>query len=275
VVERPEYYHDVAVGNAGLVSGGASVPGMQNLSSDWLFAEGYTGGSFQEYMVLANLSSSAPVSVNVMLEFTNGHIETVAETIAPLDQTFVDVNQIIANHLGHCDTTLCQSTPSVSAEVVGDGNFIAQREMYFHYDHVGNGRTLQAMGGTDVIGQAGPAAAMIYSFAEGYTNVNYDEWLTLQNPTMTPETIFVTLVNADGRVFTQGYLVVAESRFTVDITGLVLQHLLVPDDTYRGYEVSMVVQSSDGPFVAERPMYWNIGTSGIQGGSDVVGYTGG
>jgi hypothetical protein len=131
------------------------------------------------------------------------------------------------------------------------------------------------MGGTDVIGQPGPVTAMAYSFAEGYTNVDYDEWLTLQNPTSDPEMIFVTLLNADGRLFTQGFTVVAQSRLTVDITGMTLQHLIVPGDTFKGYEISMAVQSSDGPFVAERPMYWNTGPGGTQGGSDVIGYIGG
>ncbi len=35
----------------------------------------------------------------------------------------------------------------------------------------------------------------------------------------------------------------------------------------------MVVQSSNGAFVAERPMCWNA--SGTQGGTDAMGYTGG
>jgi len=34
------------------------------------------------------------------------------------------------------------------------------------------------------------------------------------------------------------------------------------------------VQSTSGVFVAERPMYWSTGSSGTQGGSDVLGYMG-
>ena len=51
-----------------------------------------------------------------------------------------------------------------------------------------------------------------------------------------------------------------------------LQHLIQPGDTYLGYEVSLTVQSNTGPFVAERPMYWNTNPSGTQGGSDVIGF---
>ena len=144
--------------------------------------------------------------------------------------------------------------------------------MFFRYNHVGNGRTLTATGGTDVIGQVGPAAVSDYSFAEGYTNVGYDEWLTIQNPTANTEMITATLVNAVGTVYTFSVQVVAHSRYTVDIVGTVIQYMFHTNDGYNGYEVSMVVQSSSGLFVVERFMYWNV--SSTEGGIDVVGFTG-
>ena len=145
--------------------------------------------------------------------------------------------------------------------------------MYFGYNHVGNGRTTTANGGTDVIGQVGPAAATSYSFAEGYTNLGYDEWLTIQNPTATTETVTVTAVNAMGTVYTFAVQVVAHSRYTVDMVATVIQHMYHSTDGYKGYEISLAAQSSGGAFVVERPMYWNA--SGTQGGSDVIGYIGG
>jgi hypothetical protein len=272
VVERPTYFSNIDEGNAQTVSGAASVVGVQTLQKEWLFAEGYTGPGFQENFVLANFGTT-PVTANVVLEFSNGHTETVAEAIAPSDQMMVNVNAIIAGNLGTCDTSPCQPTQDVSADITGTGNFIAQREMYFHYSHVANGRSLFAMGGTDVIGES-VTGKTAYSFAEGYTNVGYDEWLTLQNPTANTETITVKLLNEDGRTFNGQFTVVAHSRFTIDVTALVLQNLIVPNDTFKGYEVSLVVQSSTGAFVAERPMYWNTGPAGTQGGSDILGYVG-
>jgi hypothetical protein len=111
-----------------------------------------------------------------------------------------------------------------------------------------------------------------YSFAEGYVNIGYDEWLTIQNPTGSAEVITIGLVNAKGTTFVFTLSVGAHSRATVDVTGTVIQHLYHPGDGFYGYEVAMVVQASS-PFVAERPMYWN--TAGTQGGSDVIGYVGG
>ena len=134
------------------------------------------------------------------------------------------------------------------------------------------GHTVTAMGGTEVLGAA--TAVSAYSLAEGYTNVDYNEWLTIQNPTATAQTITLTIVNAESRVLTQSYAVAAHSRFTVDITALVLQHLIVSNDSAQGYEVSLSVQGGAGGIVVERPMYWNTGASGTQGGSDVIGYNG-
>ncbi len=84
VVERPDYFSNVNGGNAQIVSGASSVVGAQAPKNDWLFAEGYTGSGFQEYLVLANFGTSV-ITTSVMLEFSNGHTETVAETIQPLD----------------------------------------------------------------------------------------------------------------------------------------------------------------------------------------------
>ena len=42
---------------------------------------------------------------------------------------------------------------------------------------IANGRSLSTMGGTNVIGQVGPAVFSAYTFAESYTNMNFDGWL--------------------------------------------------------------------------------------------------
>ena len=62
------------------------------------------------------------------------------------------------------------------------------------------------------------------------------------------------------------------SRYTIDMVAIVIQHMYHANDGYNGYEISLAVQSSTGPFVVARPMCWNA--SGTQGGSDVIGYAG-
>ena len=261
-VERPTYFSHINGGNAGTVSGAADVIGVQALSNDWLFAEGYTGGKFQENFVLANVDpANVSASVTVKLEFQGGGTQTHTLTIASNSQATFNVNAFAPNQ-------------SVSAEITSSGaKIVAEREMFFVYNHNANGRNLSSMGGTDVLGQGGPASSTVYSFAEGYTNVGYDVWLTIQNPTGSAETLTVGLVNGYGRTYVFTVTVPGNARSTVDITGAVIQHLYHSGDTYKGYEVAMVVQSASGAFVAERPMYWN--TAGTQGGSDVIGYVGG
>ena len=262
-VERPTYYNNINGGNSGIVSGGADVVGVQKLSNDWLFAEGYTGGQFQENFVIANVDpTNKPASVTITLEFPGGSTKAYTVTVAPNTQTIWNVNAVVP-----------APGNSVSAEITSTGaNILVEREMYFKYNHVGNGRVLQSMGGTDVLGMTGPASANNYGFAEGYVNLGFDEWLTLQNPTNNTETINISLVNNAGGYYSTSVTVVQHSRYTVDITGMVIRSLYRSGEGFAGYEVSMVVQSS-GVFVAERPMYWNA--AGTQGGDDVIGYIGG
>jgi hypothetical protein len=262
-VERPVYFSNVTEGNAGTVSGGADLIGVQSLSNDWLFAEGYTGGQFQENFVIANLDpAKVAATVTIKLELSGGPVTEPAITVQPNSQVIWNVN-------------LAEPGQNVSAEITSTGaRIVAEREMYFYYLHNANGRSLAVMGGTDVLGQLGPSAQSLYSFAEGYVNTNYDEWLTLQNPTGTAETIWVTLYNALGHTYSFPVTVNPNSRATVDIVRAVFLSLYHPGDGFRGLEVAMTVQTTSnngGPFVAERPMYSNV--NGIQGGTDIIGYT--
>ena len=261
-VERPTYFSNINGGNAGTVSGGADVVGVGTLASDWLFAEGYTGGQFQENFVIANVDpANVAASVNINLEFPDGSTKVYPITVKADSQAVWSVNAVAPG-------------TSVSAEITSTGaKIVVEREMFFKYNHNANGRSLQSTGGSDVLGLVGPVAANNYGFAEGYVNVGYDEWLTIQNPTAATETINIAIVNEAGGYYTTSISVVGHSRYTVDITGMVINHLYRSGTGYAGYEISMVVQSPNGAFVAERPIYWNA--SNTTGGSDVIGYIGG
>jgi hypothetical protein len=276
VVERPTYFNNYSVGNAQHVSGSASVVGASAPATDWRFAEGYTGGQFQENLVLANFGTS-PATGTLELEYDNGSTLTAPIAVNALDVVAIDVNATTNNRLGACSPAPCALSQSVSAKItMSSGAIVAEREMFFHYNHFDRvtGLKVNAQGGTDVTGQSGTATASAYSFAEGYTNADFDEWLTVQNPTATAETVWVTLVNGKSNSYQFSIVVGAQTRATVNINDVVVQNLLHPNDGVGGYEVSMTVQTTDGSvFVAERPMYWNY--SGTQGGSDIIGYIGG
>ena len=265
MVERPSYFS-----NVNGVYGAADVVGAQSLGNDWLFAEGYTH-SVQENLSIANLDPAhTAATVTVTLKSQTGATHSYPVTVGANDQIIwnVDANNSFAG-----------STPEVSVEVKSTGaNVVVQRQMYFHYSHNLNGQIVTTSGVTDVIGQVGPATAAIYSFAEGYSNIGYNEWLTLQNPTASAENISIVMVNGKGVVYTYTVTVPANSRSTVDITNIVRNHLAQPGDDHRGYEVAMTVMTTNNaPFVAERPLYWNTSGSSFatQGGTDIIGYIGG
>ncbi len=277
VVERPTYFGNFSYGNAQNVSGSATVVGAPAPANDWRFAEGYIGGQFQEDLVLANFSTTA-TNATVILEYGNGSTLTNKYPIPAQDSITLDVNVATSQGVGTCSPQPCNLSQSVSAEIIADPGtkIVAEREMFFHFNHFDRAlnQTTTAMGGTDVIGQSGTATATSYSFSEGYTFKGYDEWLTVQNPTNNVETVWVTVINGKGTVYSFSISVVAHSRYTVNINEILVLRMLHPNDGTAGYQASMTVQTTDGSvFVAERPMYWNV--NGTQGGDDVLGYIGG
>src|SRR5205085_8616965 len=111
VVERPMYFSDNIPNAGGVTTGAASTIGATTTDGDWLFAEGYTGPNFQEYLVLANFGTAA-APATVELEYTNGTFQMVNVTVPALSQYYVDVNYIYAHtSLQSCG---CVPTPDVS-----------------------------------------------------------------------------------------------------------------------------------------------------------------
>ena len=272
VVERPTYYINSNGGFAGMVSGAASVVGSQNVQKEWFLAEGYagqnsSGGKTQENLVVANVdptvSTAATVTIN--LEYLDGTKKPFTVTVPHNSQLIWDVNQNSAGGPSN----------EVSADVVSTGaGIVVSRQMYFTYAHTINGSVLRATGGTEVTGQVGTYTS--YSFAEGYNNTGYNEWLTLQNPTANAETINITLVNGQGLLKTVQVPLGPSTRANFDVTAYVRANMGQAGNT-SSFEISMTVQTTDGSlFVAERPMYFNTTGSQFptQGGTDAFGYTG-
>ncbi|GAC1392717.1 MAG: hypothetical protein NVSMB38_17220 [Ktedonobacteraceae bacterium] len=263
MVERPTYFLNESQG----VSGAYDVVGAPNAANDWFFAEGYTGLGTQENLTIANPNTSA-ATVTVTLKSQTGATKSFSVPVGAQSQTIWNVNQ---------NDTFVGSTPEVSAEVQSSTPLLVQREMYFQYHHTATGMpTVNANGGTDALGLVGPVAQS-YSFAEGYTHPGYNEWLTLQNPNTTDETITITLTNGNRQVAVLQQLVKANQRQTVDITSAVVK-AFNPGSDITANAVSMTVQTlnNGGTFVAERPEYYDTsGTSFVvQGGTDIIGYIG-
>jgi hypothetical protein len=262
VVERPIYFNDNIPTAGGWTTGAASTVGATSLNNNWYFAEGHTANSFQEYLVLANFTASdAQATIN--LEYTNGSVQQVIVTVPAQSQYYFDVNNAYLHPLSGCS---CTPTADVSAEVTTSTNaIVAERVMYFHYQNADSG-------GTDIVGTPQPAST--YSFAEGYTNNSFNEWLTLQNPNNAAETVAVTLF-VDNTIVQKDVKLPAFSRTTLNINSIVVPIAQAYPDIagQDGYAVSIDVQVlGSGTVVAERPEYFKY--NGDPGGTDVIGYTG-
>lgn len=255
MVERPMYFSTSRSNISGPVTGAATVVGTQSQGKDWLFAEGFTGTNFHEYLVLANFDRSKPANVTVNLEYSNGATNPTTFTVPPRSQYFFDVNRASAS--------FAQSTTSVSAEVSSNLPVVAQRQEYFRY----NGTI---PGGTDVIGQPGPAKSS-YSFAEGYIGSGFSEYLTLQNPNTTSQDVVVRLYMGNSITTEQVVTVGPQTRATFNINSMASP--IVRATSRAGNSLSIAVQAVNGTIMAERPMYFNFHNT-AQGGTDVVGYSG-
>jgi hypothetical protein len=255
VVERPMYFTTSRSNISGPVTGAASVVGAQAPGRDWLFAEGFTGPNFHEYLVLANFDSTVTANATIKLEYSNGAVNPTVIQVPPLSQVFFDVNVASAG--------FAQSTTELSTEVTSDAPVVVQRQEYFRF----NG---SIPGGTDNIGEPGPAK-VVHSFAEGYTASGFNEFLTLQNPNTSSETVAVTLYMANSITSQQVVTVGPQTRVTLNINSIAVP--IARANPKAGYEVSLAVWAVSGSLVAERPMYFNYHNQ-AWGGTDVVGYTG-
>lgn len=255
VVERPMYVSAVIPNAGGETTGAASVVGATQPETNWLFAEGYTGTDYQEYLDLTNFGTTT-ATATVNLEYTNGDVQTVAVSVPALSSKQFDVNAANASP-GTCNPSPCRVTTSVSAQVTSNLPIVVDRLMYFHYHG-------SLSGISEVVGT--PAASNIYSFAEGYTSGQFTEYVTLQNPTASYEAVAVTLFTQHGLVLEVTVSMSAHSRSTLNINNIL--------NPIGSDSVSMVVQAlgTNAQVVAERPEYFNYG--GSTGGTDVIGYTG-
>lgn len=257
VAMRATLLSNLAVQGMGTISGFSEVPGVPQAAGDWFFAEGSTGPGFQESLLIANPGGGSAAHLTITLQYANGKSSAFHASVVPGGQVTWNVNAHSAGNEG--------ATPEVAVEVASDVPVVAERAMLFRYQLASGPIT----GLTDVPGAVQVNASTIFTFADGYSAPGFDEWLSLQNITGKRELLTLTLVHAGQYVSYQCYLP-PHGRGTISINRLLR---LLGQSDQAGYDVSLIVQSDGGAFVAERPMYWNM--AGSQGGSDVIGYAGG
>jgi len=216
---------------------GASAP-----SGTWYLAEGYTGGSFREYLTVMNPNTTF---ANVDVRFLPFNGKPPVEhrfTVRPRSNIRIDAGQYVPNQ-------------STSAIVTADKGVVVERSMRF-----GAGRR----GAHDKIGVV--AASTVWQFAEGESAANRQTFLTILNPNpAAPASVTATFYDRTGKPVGQKTIVVGALR-----RGNIKLNDLLPNA-----QVATVV-TSNVPVVVERPLYEGPADLGaVQSGSVVFGRNGG
>ena len=215
------------------------------VSSQFYFAEGYTGPNFDEYLCIGN-PNPEPATVNATYyvgDYTGNRVDTRTYSVNAYNRLTVNVR----NEVGYekvVSIRLTSETP----------NLIAERPMYFNYKGAWTG-------GHDAVGAV--AQATRWYFAEGTTREGFEEWITVlnSNPSMATLTFHYMIEGKGESDFTE--YVDADSRAT----------FLVSDHIGTGKDASLMLES-DWDVVAERPMYFNyhgLASHNWNGGHCVLG----
>jgi hypothetical protein len=116
----------------GAWTGGHDVVGAPSPQTTFLFAEGYTGAGFEEWLCLQNPNPD-PTTAHITYMFADGTTQTQDVPIGPTTRATVDVNSVIG------------PGKEVSIKVEADAPIVAERPMYFNYKGAWTG-------GHDVVG---------------------------------------------------------------------------------------------------------------------------
>ncbi|MCC6629575.1 MAG: hypothetical protein IT340_19525 [Chloroflexi bacterium] len=246
VVERPMYFT-----YSGGVDGGHNVMGVTTPRLAWLFAEGYTGVGFDEYLTILNPNSTA--TVTEITYFLAQGAPVVKTITVPANSRYTVTVHDKKEGVGR--------DQAVSARVTttNPGGIVVERPMYFTYGGSLGGVT----GGHNVMGTTGPRP--IWYFPEGNTNNGYDQYLTLMNTNAQASQVRLTYyVVGEAVPRTKAITVPANSRYTVS----------VHDDAEgvgRGKRLGMKVETTNGvDLVVERPLYFRYSPT-VNGGHNIMG----
>ncbi len=232
LAERPMYFDYMGM------TGGHDTLGAAAPATTWYFAEGYTGGGFDEYVSVLNPQASAATLTFRFQTQEAGERDFAGIAVPAHTRSSFRVNDMLGS--GY------QASLALSSDIP----VVAERPMYFNY----GGWT----GGSCVTGAT--SLGTEYYFAEGTTRDGFSEYLTLQNPGASPIDVAADYQfgSGQGAPFSETYRVGATSRVTIPVFTRVS----------AGKDVSVKL-SCASPFAAERPMYFNYG--GWTGGSCVIG----
>jgi len=217
--------------------GGHCSTAVTELSERLYLAEGYTGGDFDTWILLANPNpQAAEVEVTYLVQEGRNLVEKL--TVPARSRYTINAREKVPG--------VSFGTAIRSLNGVG---LVAERAMYFDY-HGKRGGHCSA---------AADAPSQTCYFAEGYTGGDFDTWILLANPNPEPATATLTFAREDGSEVVLTRRIPAASRCSVhadEVAGL------------EGCSFAAKVEG-DLPLFAERSMYFDY--RGRCGGSNCTG----
>ncbi|MEW6553647.1 MAG: SpoIID/LytB domain-containing protein [Actinomycetota bacterium] len=217
VVERAMYFDSYGRG------GGHVALGATSLSSTWLFAEGYTGGAFDTWLLVGNPhDAAARVRFDLYVPGGEGGRKVEVE-VPPHSRYTLSADQYLPG-------------AEVAARVESDLPVVAERAMYFDY--------MGRRGGSCALGAA--AGAGKWYLAEGYTAGGFDTYVLVGNASGEPARVKVSFLTNGGLAKEIFCDLAPLSRFTLNV-----------DAHFPEAEISAIVEETSGrPVVVERAMYF-------------------
>jgi hypothetical protein len=253
IVERPMYFRYSGDPALGTVDGGHNVLGVQSPRQTWLFAEGWTGPGFDQYLTIMNpWTEDAPVTITYFLNGSQTQVERRI-TVRAASRYTVTVHDL-REGVGRDQEVSARVETSLA------GGVVVERPMYFRYV----GSLGGVPGGHNVMGAA--AARTTWFFPDGITDAGYDEYLTIMNGTATAANVRLTYyVVGESTPRVKTITVAANSRDTVVVHDSA-------EGVGRGVHHGTMLESTNGvPLVVERPLYFrHNGSAGVVPGGDTV-----
>ena len=195
----------------------------------YYFAEGCTREGFSEWLCLQNPGSNE-LEVKATYMLAGGTPVEKTYNLKATSRTSINVKDEVG------------PGQDVSVKLVAEGEFYAERPMYFEYKMGQPGYSWT--GGHCATGAAAPGSD--WYFAEGTTREGFEEWVCVQNPNDKEVNVKVYYISAGAYMQQKDYSVPARSRVSVFVNG----------DVGPNQDVSVHVHCDDA-IVAERPMYFN------------------
>ena len=253
------------VGADGSTLDAASTLGSSHLSTNWYFAEGYTGESLQEYITLYNPGATA-ANAEIKYMPTQGNAPTAQSVNVPAN------GQVTVNVRAQYNLLNPAGSKSVGAQVTSDQPIAVDRAMYWG-DGDGSGKYGYSLGS----GISTPAATQYFAFLP--TSDGSQSFVTVLNPSGSSTIVTLNLLSQSGStVKSVSASVNANARYT----------FVVPSIIAGAGAISGGLVSSQTPVIAEAGLYFggspNIGrhpgivvqgSNGSQAGARANVYSGG